>query len=318
MSTGEVLRVRAAMKPISTVPRALRTIDIATGEAAVAHHQRSDVCAVPAAGVVAEAMVALVLADAVLEKFGGDSLAETAPQHRGVPRRRVRDRGLGRSLPVSPRVVLIGAARLRQDDRRRRCSPTGSALPFRDTDADVEARTGKPIARHLRRRRRAVLPRRWRPRRCARRSTRTAASCRSAAARSCDAETRTALDGHHVVCLDVDAADAASRVGLNDRASAAARQRAAAQLLRSCTRAARPLYDEVGHRHGRRTVGRTAEEIADAHRQGSRPRDRQRASDRGTTTDHRRRREPVRRRRRHRPARRTAGAARRQAARGSP
>ena len=78
MSTGEVLRVRAAMKPISTVPRALRTVDTATGEAATAHHQRSDVCAVPAAGVVAEAMVALVLAEAVLEKFGGDSVAETA------------------------------------------------------------------------------------------------------------------------------------------------------------------------------------------------------------------------------------------------
>ncbi len=77
MSTGEVLRVRAAMKPISTVPRALRTVDVATGEAAVAINQRSDVCAVPAAGVVAEAMVALVLAEAALEKFGGDSLAET-------------------------------------------------------------------------------------------------------------------------------------------------------------------------------------------------------------------------------------------------
>jgi chorismate synthase len=77
MTTGEVLRVRAAMKPIATVPRALRTVDVATGEPAVAHHQRSDVCAVPAAGIVAEAMVALVLADAVLEKFGGDSVAET-------------------------------------------------------------------------------------------------------------------------------------------------------------------------------------------------------------------------------------------------
>jgi chorismate synthase len=77
MSTGEILRVRAAMKPISTVPRALRTIDVTSGQATVAHHQRSDVCAVPAAGVVAEAMVALVLADAVLEKFGGDSVGET-------------------------------------------------------------------------------------------------------------------------------------------------------------------------------------------------------------------------------------------------
>jgi chorismate synthase len=77
MSTGTVLRVRAGMKPISTVPKALRTVDVATGAAAEAHHQRSDVCAVPAAGVVAEAMVALVLANSVLEKFGGDSVAET-------------------------------------------------------------------------------------------------------------------------------------------------------------------------------------------------------------------------------------------------
>ena len=83
MSTGEPLRVRAAMKPISTVPRALDTVDVATGEPAVAINQRSDVCAVPAAGVVAEAMVALVLADAVVEKFGGDSVAETARNARG-------------------------------------------------------------------------------------------------------------------------------------------------------------------------------------------------------------------------------------------
>ena len=76
MSTGEVLRVRAAMKPISTIPKALRTVDVATGEAAPAINQRSDVCAVPAAGVVAEAMVLMVLADAMLEKFGGDSVDE--------------------------------------------------------------------------------------------------------------------------------------------------------------------------------------------------------------------------------------------------
>ncbi|MCY0929237.1 chorismate synthase [Streptomyces sp. H27-H1] len=77
LTTGELLRVRAAMKPIATVPNALATVDVATGEAAAAHHQRSDVCAVPAAGIVAEAMVALVLADAVVEKFGGDSVPET-------------------------------------------------------------------------------------------------------------------------------------------------------------------------------------------------------------------------------------------------
>jgi chorismate synthase len=78
MTNGEVLRVRAAMKPISTVPRALATVDTVTGDPAVAINQRSDVCAVPAAGVVAEAMVALVVADAVVEKFGGDSVGETA------------------------------------------------------------------------------------------------------------------------------------------------------------------------------------------------------------------------------------------------
>lgn len=77
MTTGEILRVRAAMKPISTVPKALQTIDTTTGEAAKAHNQRSDVCAVPAAGVIAESMVALVLADALMEKFGGDSVSET-------------------------------------------------------------------------------------------------------------------------------------------------------------------------------------------------------------------------------------------------
>jgi chorismate synthase len=83
MSNGEVLRVRAAMKPIATVPRALRTIDVTTGEPAQAHHQRSDVCAVPAAGIVAEAMVALVLADAVAEKFGGDSVTQVRRSVRG-------------------------------------------------------------------------------------------------------------------------------------------------------------------------------------------------------------------------------------------
>ncbi len=93
MTTGEVLRVRAAMKPISTVPRALATVDTASGEAAVAINQRSDVCAVPAAGVVAEAMVALVVADAVLEKFGGDSVEETRRNLAGYLKR-LADRGL--------------------------------------------------------------------------------------------------------------------------------------------------------------------------------------------------------------------------------
>ena len=93
MSTGEVLRVRAAMKPIATVPRALRTVDTTTLQPTVAHHQRSDVCAVPAAGVVAEAMVALVIADAVLEKFGGDSVGETRRNYEAYLKQ-VADRGL--------------------------------------------------------------------------------------------------------------------------------------------------------------------------------------------------------------------------------
>ena len=83
MTNGQALRVRAAMKPISTVPRALSTVDMSDGSAATAIHQRSDVCAVPAAGVVAESMVALVLARAVLQKFGGDSLGETRRNVKG-------------------------------------------------------------------------------------------------------------------------------------------------------------------------------------------------------------------------------------------
>ena len=145
MSTGEVLRVRAAMKPIATVPRALRTVDVATGEAAVAHHQRSDVCAVPAAGIVAEAMVALVLADAVLEKFGGDSVGGDPPQRRGLPRASLRLRG-DRAEPDGPRVVLVGpmgagkttvgrTAR-RALGRRASATPTTTSRP----------RAGKPIS----------------------------------------------------------------------------------------------------------------------------------------------------------------------------
>ncbi len=98
MSTGTVLRVRAGMKPIATVPHALHTIDVATGEDAAAHHQRSDVCAVPAAGVVAEAMTALVLANSVLEKFGGDSVGETR-------------RNLESYLDAIPEALRTGIAR---------------------------------------------------------------------------------------------------------------------------------------------------------------------------------------------------------------
>ena len=101
MSTGEVLQVRAAMKPISTIPRALQTVDVTTGGPATAINQRSDVYTVPAAGVVAEAMVALVLADAVVEKFGRDSVRET--------RRNVQAYLQAPQRPLMPpRVVIVG------------------------------------------------------------------------------------------------------------------------------------------------------------------------------------------------------------------
>jgi chorismate synthase len=104
MSTGTVLRVRAGMKPIATVPRALRTVDVTTGEPAQAHHQRSDVCAVPAAGVVAETMVALVLARATLRKFGGDSLAETRSNIDGYLRTMAARSGAGRGIDPAARA----------------------------------------------------------------------------------------------------------------------------------------------------------------------------------------------------------------------
>ena len=134
MTTGELLRVRAAMKPISTVPRALATVDVATGEPAKAINQRSDVCAVPAAGVVAEAMVALVLAEAALEKFGGDSVAEIRRNARRLPRQPgdpVSRRGRAGAGPGR-------AARARARRRSAGCSPT---------------RLGRRLPRHRRRRR---------------------------------------------------------------------------------------------------------------------------------------------------------------------
>lgn len=141
MSNGEPLRVRAAMKPIATIPRALRTVDVATGEAAVAHHQRSDVCAVPAAGVVAEAMVALVLAEAALEKFGGDSVAET----RRNPGRLRRAVGAARAA-VSPSatIALIGAPGAGKSTVGHVLAER-LVLPSADVDAAIEAAEGKPV-----------------------------------------------------------------------------------------------------------------------------------------------------------------------------
>ena len=95
MTMGGTLRARAAMKPLSTLKRRLRTVDLASGEPAEAFQERTDVCAVPAAGVVCEAVVALVLADAVLEKFGGDTLDDVKDSVERY-RRRIATRGEGR------------------------------------------------------------------------------------------------------------------------------------------------------------------------------------------------------------------------------
>ena len=137
MSTGELLRVRAAMKPISTIPRALATIDVATGEPAVAINQRSDVCAVPAAGVVAEAMVALVLAEAVLEKFGGDSVAETR-RNADAYLARLAERGFDRS----PTAWRGDRAREPAGDAAR-----GADRAARQRQDDVRAPAGQPARR---------------------------------------------------------------------------------------------------------------------------------------------------------------------------
>ena len=164
MSTGDVLRVRAAMKPISTVPRALDTIDTTGDGAAKAIHQRSDVCAVPAAGVVAEAMVALVLAQACLEKFGGDSVDRDGAQPRGIPRVDPRDDAHVVSGARRPRAVVIGppGAGKSTIGRRARRRPRGALARHR---LRHRGRCRAVHRRPVRRPRRGALPRaRARPR----------------------------------------------------------------------------------------------------------------------------------------------------------
>ena len=94
MTNGEPVVVRAAMKPLSTLKSPLRSVNMETRQAVTAHFERSDVCAVPAAGVICEAMVGIVLTEAVLEKFGGDSLDEILRNYRAYMDV-VRARGFG-------------------------------------------------------------------------------------------------------------------------------------------------------------------------------------------------------------------------------
>ena len=250
MSTGEPLRVRAAMKPISTVPRALDTVDTATGEPAVAIGQRSDVCrAVPAAGIVAEAMVGALLADAVLEKFGGDS----------VDGRRV---ATSRAISTTSRSVDGASAGLRRTTRlgevdSRLASSAKDARRGAHTDDDIEA--GRARASATSSSIRAKLLRAL-----------EAAGADAALAEHdgvlavgggaiLDEHTRASLNTVQVVFLDVGITDAAKRIGFNrDRPLLLGNPRA--QWIR-LMEARRPLYEQIAT-HTVTTDGKSADEVA--------------------------------------------------------
>ena len=143
MTTGDLLVARVAMKPLATLNRpVLQTVDVETKEETVSFKERTDVTAVPGAGVVAETMVALVLADEALRKFGGDSLAEFVRNHD--------------AYLASLRMTAASAARTsprarrpdgrREDDGRRAAAPQRLGRPFVDTDELVEATAGRSVA----------------------------------------------------------------------------------------------------------------------------------------------------------------------------
>ena len=237
MTTGEVLRVRAAMKPIATVPRALRTVDVATGEATTAHHQRSDVCAVPAAGIVAEAMVALVLADAVLEKFGGDSVGET--------RRNAESYLDTLRFRVTSGLVLVGPMGAGKSTVAALLADAWG-VTARDTDADIEALEGRSISdifvesgeAHFRDLERKAVAEAL--------ATHDGVLALGGGA-VLDPATRELLAGHTVVFLRVGLSDAVKRVGLGS-----ARPLLLGQRARPDQGAARRAHADLrGGRHPR-------------------------------------------------------------------
>ena len=211
MTNGQPLRVRAAMKPISTVPRALATVDMATGDEAVAIHQRSDVCAVPAAGVVVETMVALVLARAALEKFGGDSIAETTNNIARIWRpcraRRARP-GVGRGGAQGGAHRLPGSGKSTIGRRLAKALE----VPFLDTDAAIEQDDGRTIAdmfardgeKEFRRIEEEVDPRS---------ASGTRRGPRARRRRRHHRGVRDALAGHTVVYLEISAIEGVRRTG---------------------------------------------------------------------------------------------------------
>ena len=187
MTTGELLVARAAMKPLATLNRpVLKTVDIETKEETVSFKERTDVTAVPAMGVVAETMVALVLADEALRKFGGDSLAEFVPQRRRATAVALREaRWLTSRRPGH--LVLVGLMGVGQDDGRPRAWRASLGRAFVDTDDRWSRRApGGAVAGLFAAEGEAGVPRRSRPRcsptpleptRAARRSPPAAAWC---------------------------------------------------------------------------------------------------------------------------------------------